>query len=199
MRTASDPPVCHDLSENQGCWRNPGDPGLADSLQLEKRRLEMNRIRVAVALLILAMSLVGCASADLVVTSWQSTGAPTINSQNSVEVPVRAVVRNQGGAAANLFKVAAEYTGSQGKFVVAFTVPGQSDFWYPHTTMSLAVGSDATFDGKLTFHPALHGETVSLMATADSCSGDEFMPDYCRVNESDEGNNASTAISVTLP
>ena len=27
----------------------------------------------------------------------------------------------------------------------------------------------------------------------------EFMPDYCRVDESDETNNESAAISVTLP
>jgi CARDB len=164
-----------------------------------QRRLKMNSLRIVVAL-ILTMSFAGCASLDLVVTDWQLTGAPTINSENKVEVPVRAVVRNQGSAAAGIFKVAAEYLDSQGRiFVATFTVPGQSDIWYPHTTMALAAGSDATFDGKLTFHPAVHGETVSLTATADSCSGDELMPEYCRVNESNESNNKSTAISVPLP
>jgi hypothetical protein len=38
-----------------------------------------------------------------------------------------------------------------------------------------------------------------LKAIADSCSGDEFMPDYCRVEESNETNNESTPISIALP
>jgi hypothetical protein len=136
---------------------------------------------------------------DLVVTTLETTGPPTVNPEGSVELPIRVEVKNQGDAAAGIFKVATEYTGPQGTFVVAFTVPGQSSSWYPYTSASLAAGSVVNFAGKVTFRPKLRGVTVSLKATADSCSGDEFMPDYCRVEESNEGNNEATAISVSLP
>lgn len=140
---------------------------------------------------------------DLVVTTLETTGPPVVNADNSVEVPVRVVVKNQGNAPAGTFKVATEYTGGitspSSTFVVAFTVPGQGDVWYPYTSDSLAAGSSVTFVGKVTFDGTERGATISLTATADSCSGDEFMPAYCRVEESDEVNNKSTPISVSLP
>ena len=136
---------------------------------------------------------------DLIVKSLETTGSPTVNADNSVEVPIRVVVENQGTPAAGIFKTATEYTGPQGTFVVAFTVEGQSEFWYPYTSSPLAPGSDVTFNGKVTFKPSVHGVTVSLNAIADSCSGDEFMPEHCRVEESNEDNNKSSAISLSLP
>ncbi len=136
---------------------------------------------------------------DLVVSSFQMTGTPTVNSENAVELPVRAVIKNNGTASADIFKTCTEYTGPQGKYVVAFTVPGQSDIWYPHTSGPLGAGGTVQFDGKVIFHPSTHGVDVTVTATADCCSGDEFMPDYCRVKESDETNNVSSPISVTLP
>lgn len=159
------------------------------------------------AILIVSMCLFvfGCGGGqpDLVVTTLQTTGPPTVNTDNSIEVPIRVVVENQGAASAGIFKVSADYTGGSigpsTAFVVAFTVPGQASIWYPHTGGSLAAGSTVNFEGKLTFHPAEHGVTVAIKARADSCSGDEFQPAYCRVEESDEGNNESAAISVTLP
>ena len=136
---------------------------------------------------------------DLVVTTLETTGTPTVNLEGSVEVPIRVVVENQGDAAADIFKVSTAYTGTNGPYAVAFTVLGQSNMWYPYTTGPLAAGDDVTFTGKLTFHSSVHGVTVSITATADSCSGDEFMPDYCRVEESNEDNNESTPILVSLP
>lgn len=152
-------------------------------------------VGASVALILLS----GCASADLVVRSFQATGPPTVNASNSVELPVEVVVANVGNADAATSKVCTRYTGSQGNFVVAFTVPGQANFWYPFTADPLAAGTTETFSGILTFHPAVHGQTVSITARADCCDGDEFVPAYCRVNESDEGNNVSAAISQALP
>ncbi len=164
----------------------------------------MKTCKLAVLIVCMGLLLSGCVGEpDLVVTTLETTGPPTVNAENSVEVPIRVVVKNQGNAAADIFKVATEYTGGaidpSSTFVVAFTVPGQSDIWYPHTSGSRAAGSTVTFAGKVTFNSAEHGVTVSLKATADSCSGDEFMPAYCRVDESDEGNNQSASISVALP
>lgn len=135
---------------------------------------------------------------DLVVTLLEATGPATVNAQGSAELPIRVRVRNQGDLAAGIFKVSVDYTRVGGTFVVAFTVPGEANLWYPHTDVLLPGGDEVTFDGILTFHPTVHGE-VSLTAYADSCSGDEFMPDYCRVSESDETNNESAAIVVILP
>ena len=136
---------------------------------------------------------------DLVVTTLETTGTPTVNLEDSAVVPIRVVIKNQGDAAADIFKVSTAYTGTNGPYAVAFTVPGQSNIWYPYTSEPLAAGDDVTFSGNLTFHSSVHGVTVNITAMADSCSGDEFMPDYCRVEESDEDNNESSAISVSLP
>ena len=160
----------------------------------------MRTCKLALVVVCMGLFLSGCnGQPDLVVTTLETTGSASVNSEGSAEVPIRVIVKNQGDAAAGIFKVSTEYTGPNGTFVVAFTVPTQSDIWYPYTSTSLAAESEVIFDGKVTFHPALHGVTVSLKAIADSCSGDEFMPDYCRVEESNEGNNESTTISVLLP
>jgi hypothetical protein len=135
---------------------------------------------------------------DLRVRVLEATGPAIVNAENGVEVLVLVVVRNQGTMAATFFKTAMEYTRPEGTFAVAFTVPGQSDIWYPWTSAPLAPQAEVTFTGKVTFHPAVRGVVVSLTAIADSCSGDEFMPDYCRVKESNE-DDQSGPIVLTLP
>jgi hypothetical protein len=170
----------------------------------KKGENKMKIRQLAQLIVCMFLLLCGCvAYPDLVVNTLETTGSPTVNSENRVEVPIRVVVKNQGSASAGIFKVATEYTGGKidptRTFVVAFNVPSQSDFWYPRTSSSLAAGSTVTFAGKAIFNSGEHGVTVSLKATADSCSGDEFMPAYCRVEESNEGNNASAPISVSLP
>jgi hypothetical protein len=131
----------------------------------------------------------------------QTTGPETVNSEGQIEVPIRVVVMNRGGVAAGTFKVSTEYIRLEGGglFTVRFTVLGPDSTWYPFTKAPLAAGSEVTFAGTVTFPSALQGQTVSLRAVADSCSGDELMPDYCRVEESNEDNNLSREISVRLP
>lgn len=138
---------------------------------------------------------------DLITARVRRTGSPTVNVSGSVEVPVRVRVKNRGNTAAGIFKVHVQYTSpTGGPYVVAFTVPGQSSIWYPFTSGPLAPGDIVAFDGKLTFHPSVRGVEVTLWAYADSCSGDEFMPDYCRVLESREDNNLSVRRKrVSLP
>jgi hypothetical protein len=55
------------------------------------------------------------------------------------------------------------------------------------------------FRSALASGSGVHNLTVSVMATVDRCSGDEFMPKYCRVDESHKGNNKSATMSVSLP
>lgn len=44
----------------------------------------------------------------------------------------------------------------------------------------------------------LHGQRITIIPHVDSCSGDEFMPDYCRIRERNEANNEMRR-SLTLP
>jgi len=112
-----------------------------------------------------------------------------------VEVPVTVGVKNQGNAPAGIFKVAVEYTRpGGGPHGVAF-----SSAWYRYTAGPLAPGAVAYFKDYVIFPPTARGVSVTLQAIADSCAGDEFKPEYCRVRESNEGNNRSASITVSLP
>ncbi len=136
---------------------------------------------------------------DVVITVLDFNGSAQINPKGEIEVPIRLVVKNQGNTEAGIFKVSTQYTGPDGTFAVAFTVPGQNSFWYPFTSAPLPAGSEVTFVGIVTFASRLQGQNVSLAALADSCSGDEFTPAYCRVEESREDNNLSGPLSTKLP
>ena len=135
---------------------------------------------------------------DLVITTLQTSGPATFVPDGGVEVPIRVIVRNQGGTAADTFKVATLYSIEDATNVIPFTVPGQDDRWYPFTDGPLAAGSEEAFDGVVTFF-GMQGRVISLWAEADSCAGDEVVFDYCRVEESDEDNNQSTSIRISLP
>ena len=131
---------------------------------------------------------------DLIVQSIQQTG-PSYNTGSSILIPIRVVVKNQGTTAAPIFKVSTEYNWNGGTYyTIPFGVSGQSSSWYPYTSSSLAAGGSVTFDGFVTITPRAGG--INIRALADSCSGDEFVPDPpCRVDESNEGNNMSSPIS----
>ncbi len=137
---------------------------------------------------------------DLVVTSFVPTGAAAIVN-GAVELPVRVVIKNLGTGAAPVFMVGVEYTipGAGGPVAVAFDVGGEASNWRPSTDATLSAGKSASFSGRLKFNPALHHKRVSLRALADSCAGDEFMEDYCRVRETNELNNRSGALWALLP
>lgn len=136
---------------------------------------------------------------DLIISALDFNGSAEINRKGDVEVPIRLAVRNQGNAEAGIFKVSTDYTGPDGTFAIAFTVPGQNSLWYPFTDAPLAPGDEVVFAGIVTFSARLQGQAVSLEGQADSCSGDERMPPTCRVEENREDNNLSGSISLTLP
>ena len=166
----------------------------------------MKILKLALPIVMVGLVMCGCPSAnrpDLVVTSLTATGSPTTLATGVIQVPIEVVVKNQGNSNAAVFKTSTQYTGvaglTPGTYVVAFTVPGQSDTWYPWTSVPLAPGDEVTFTGTVSFIAGSGGQTVTLTALADSCSGDEFMPSYCRVLESDETNNESATISIALP
>jgi hypothetical protein len=141
-----------------------------------------------------AASSLQAAAPDLVITS-RVLGAPTV-SGNVKSVPFSVTVRNAGNARAGRFKVSVDYTTAGRSFGVAFSAPGQNELWYPYVE-SLAAGATRRIDGRLLFRRDTSG-SVSLRAVADSCAGDEFAPDYCRVKESLETNNRSSGVGLNL-
>ncbi|HOY19240.1 MAG TPA: hypothetical protein PLC89_18170 [Haliscomenobacter sp.] len=136
---------------------------------------------------------------DLIVTNFVQTGASFNSPNGTVQVPVTVTVKNVGQAPAAIFKVGIDYQHPNGQiYPVMFTVSGQSNAYYPFTNSPLAAGAVLTYQGVLVFSANLRGNTLSAKAIADSCSGDEFMESYCRVKESSETNNSSTAINIVL-
>jgi hypothetical protein len=134
------------------------------------------------------------------IASLRTTGAPAVVN-GSVELPVTVQVKNQGYGQFGKFKVSVEFkrVGFNDSFVVAFDVPGQNNDWYPMVIDPIGHEQSATFAGRLTFDPAVRGERIVLRAIADSCAGDNGMPDFCRIRESDERNNKSAPVWVALP
>ena len=139
---------------------------------------------------------------DLVVTYINATGPAVRNRVGNYELPIRVKVKNIGNRDAGQFKVAVYHSCYNGDcptyyrnstYVISFHVPGKGS-WYPFVN-SLKAGKSVTLDGKLTFR---NQGTYSIKAHADSGSGDEFMPEYIRVNESNENNNWSTPRIVSV-
>ena len=161
----------------------------------------MSKLVSGKMILALSVALLACGcKADIVVPYISAIGAPTINLQGSVEVPIRVTVANQGTVDAPQFKLAMFYeTATSGPYVVSFDVPGQASMWYPYTSGTMAAAGTQTFDGIVTFIPSVHGVNVDIWAEGDSCAGDEFMPVTCRVDELDELNNDSAVLSLFLP
>jgi hypothetical protein len=137
--------------------------------------------------------------AELVPVSLDSTGSHQAT-QDSVTVPVRVVIRNDGNVAAGTFKLAAKYTDDNGvESVTAFRVPGQADQFYPFIGAPLEPGGDITIDGVVAFFGVSGGQVVQLRVEVDSCSEDQLPEPPCRVDEFDESNNFSAAIPVAIP
>jgi hypothetical protein len=130
---------------------------------------------------------------DLRVTQV-TAGTPEIEDNGrEADVPLTVTIKNFGGSTSSEFKISTDVkVGDDGTFVKPFTVPGQGDIWYPRQN-GLGAGEEATFSGSLYVgNPSgssLYGQKAIITAKVDSCSGDEFMPEYCRVKESNEANN----------
>lgn len=145
---------------------------------------------------------------DLVVTSLEVLTNPsndelliTFSEDNTTVVIIRVVIKNQGDAPAGIFDVGTEFTGGNLSpdeiSLIGFTHIPSVNFWFPHTSAPLGAGDEIRFDGNVIFSASHYGQTVSLVAIADVCNV-EFLPVYCRVRESNEGNNRSASLSLLL-
>ena len=162
-------------------------------LNVQKNR----RLGRDIASTILAMS--SNALPDLTVTGT-ATGTPSFISSSEATLPLTVIISNLGNATGTRFKLSVDVIDSSGRFVKPFNVPG-GDRWCPWRA-GLARGATHSFRSTLYIGlpggSSLHGQRITIIPRVDSCSGDEFMPDYCRVWESNEANNENRR-SVTLP
>jgi|GEM_PF-5952382 len=133
---------------------------------------------------------------DLVIDELQTTGVAQILADGRVHVPIRFTVHNRGGSDADLFNVAVIYTpesaGPPQWFLLEFIGPTASDQPLPADTR-------LTFSGTVAFESIEQGKTIDLQIIADACLTESDMPAHCRVSESDEGNNRSALLRLTLP
>jgi hypothetical protein len=138
---------------------------------------------------------------DLTVTAVL-VGNPSFINPSEAVLPLTVVIRNVGDTTGTRFKLSVDVLDRSGRFVKAFTVPGQADRWYPWRTGLLVRGQFYTFRGALSVGrpggPSLHNQRIAIIPRVDSCSGDEFMAPYCRVRESNEGNNEMTR-AISFP
>jgi len=140
---------------------------------------------------------------DLVIhleaTDWlQEDLAVVKENPDFVYVPVYAIINNQGGQPAEIFKVSMEGTAGDGTFLRTFIVPGQESSFYPFTFDPLPPGGQVVFRGLVGFPSNLTGQNATLVATVDSCAGEEFFEEGCRVREQNEDNNLSNPLDAIL-
>lgn len=133
---------------------------------------------------------------DLVVEGLQTTGPAQIDDDGRVRVPITFAVHNRGGINDNAFTVAVIYapesTGSPQWFLPAFDAP-------LNTEGPLFSTEPRVFSGNVIFEAVEQGKTVDVQIIADSCLTEKDMPGHCRVLESNESNNGSTLLRLTLP
>ena len=136
---------------------------------------------------------------DLVIYGFEVIGQPNINQHGDMEIPVKVIVGNRNSCAAGIFKISTMYSGPMGTYIAPLHVPGQViDDWFAFSDVSLEAGSERSFEGKAAI-PQLRSCEITLWAVVDSCSAEDNMPLYCRVDESNEDNNVSKEIVVYLP
>ena len=99
---------------------------------------------------------------------------------------------NRGGRDAGEFAIHIDADG----FMVPFMVAGQQSQFSPRVE-GLGAGQSRTVQGTLRIRVGGRA-SVEAVATVDSCAGEEFMPEHCRVEEANEGNNASEVVRVRL-
>jgi hypothetical protein len=123
---------------------------------------------------------------------------PNLAGAQFVYLPLRIVVTNRGGADTGAFKIAVQgRTANSGTFSRPFFLNGDPQTYYVNVE-NLPPGGQEEFNGFVAFLGEEPNTTAWVTAEADSCSGDELMPDYCRVQEYDEKNNVSNELRAPL-
>jgi hypothetical protein len=143
---------------------------------------------------------------DLIVSEFKQIGLPAYEG-NGLYVPVKVRFTNQGTGDAKLCGFVVRHisgdfaqTPSEAKFTKAGTF-WKSDAIYTSVT-PLAAGKSVTLFGKIGIYDPqqkLAGAKVYVRVFVDGQTSDEPVPAYVKVQESNEKNNWSSAISFKAP
>ncbi|MDH3260480.1 MAG: hypothetical protein OEM84_05850 [Acidimicrobiia bacterium] len=139
----------------------------------------------------LAAQIVGISDGRIWVTN---EGSPFYSAQVSIEV------ENLGGPFSEEYKVQFEWfndaAGEWQSVPTASTATGFDPFFVG----PVGAGGSTVFRGWAVWVLEWLGNQrqVSIRALVDSCFGDEFMAEFCRVEESDEGNNVSQTVDAII-
>ncbi|HWQ84734.1 MAG TPA: hypothetical protein VN363_09215 [Anaerolineales bacterium] len=119
-------------------------------------------------------------------------------SDNYYKIPIRMRITNRGGKETGEFKLSAEGGTPDNWFVRPLAGEDQpQEGFYAYVREGILPGGELNMYGMIVITDTLLAtQPLSFIITVDSCAGDEIFTKYCRVDESDEGNNLSTQIDV---
>jgi hypothetical protein len=150
-----------------------------------------------------------CAAAPDLYTTLRVTGPGILNkATGKYSVPVRVSVRNSGNDIAGRFKIGIEFshTSFAGLRLIPFTNVVSSDRafsgdgFYVWTERAIFPGAAYTFTAMALIPSSVpRAASIKLRASSDVCFGEEFMPYFCRLEESNEDNNRTDLQNATLP
>lgn len=119
-------------------------------------------------------------------------------SANYYKIPVLMRITNRGGQSTGEFKLSAEGGTAESWFPRPLAGEGQpQEGYYAFVNEGISPGGELLIYGMIVIvDPALASQPLNFVITVDSCAGDEFFNDFCRVQEADEGNNSSNTLAV---
>jgi hypothetical protein len=128
------------------------------------------------------------------VRRFDVTGIARVNADESLTVPVRIVVRNQGSEIAGRSNTWVSLFGPAGTVLLGLRVTGQTD---RYNTPSLAPQAEVSLSGAVTI-PSQHRRPQSaLVAVADACRGEALA--WCLIRETNEDNVSQPVTSLEIP
>lgn len=119
-------------------------------------------------------------------------------STNYYKIPILMRITNRGGQPTGEFKLSAEGGTADNWFPRPLAGEGQpQEGYYAYVKEGIPPGGELLMYGMIVIvDPALSSQAMNFVITVDSCAGDEFFNDFCRVQETDEGNNSSNTLEV---
>jgi hypothetical protein len=131
---------------------------------------------------------------DLMVRRFEVTGIARVNADESLTVPVRITVRNQGDAVAGSSNTWVSLFGSSGTILLGLRVPGQTD---RYNTPSLAPQAEVSLSGTVRIASPYWRFESALVAIADACRGEALA--RCLIRETNEDNASNPVTSLEIP
>ena len=114
---------------------------------------------------------------------------PNVAEQTQYGMPIEMLIANKGTKASSRFKVSAEHIQSASRYTIQLNNQKGDNSWYIwHDAPIQATTKTERLTAYMDWNKQLSGPQ-EFVITVDSCIGDELMPNYCRVEESNEKNN----------